>query len=48
MVQMFEILPSGTHSSYIVDILVADALAIQGAWASATMVLTYLSWNIPV
>ena len=28
---------------YIVDIMAADALATQGARASATMVLTYLT-----
>ena len=34
-------------SFYIVNIIVADDLATQGAKASAAMVLTYFSRNIP-
>ena len=37
-----------TFLSCFVNIMVAGDLATQGGWASATMVLTYISWNIPV
>ena len=39
---------TGTHVSYIVNIVTADDLATQGATVSVAMVLTYFSWNIPV
>ena len=32
--------------SYLVNIMPTDDLAMQGAWASAAIILTYLSWNI--
>ena len=37
---------SRTHLSGIVDIMTADDLVVQGARASAAMVLTYLFWDI--
>ena len=36
-----------THLSYILNIIAADALATSVARASAAMVLTNFSWNIP-
>ena len=36
------------HLSYLVNTRVADDLVIQGARASATMVLVKLFWNLPV
>ena len=38
----------GSHLYYIFIIMVADDLAMQGAMASAAMVLTRVSPNIPV
>ena len=34
-----------TYLCYIVNIMAADVLAMQGAKASATMILTLLNWD---
>ena len=36
-----------THLSYS-QTIVADVLIKQGASSSATMVVTYVAWNVPV
>ena len=47
MVKEAEILPNGTHGSAdTVNIMAVDALAPCRARASATMILTHVSWNI--
>ena len=56
MAQAIEILPHGRRGPvyilytymYIVSTVTADGLVTQGAMASAAMVLTLPSWNIPV